>query len=880
MATLTIAATEDYRDGAPAIPTNTDSIVFANASVAFATFGGDQFGVGLIADDVAVTGNGQDNRFTVTLAGSFSAAAWTFSSWTLSGSFSVPADLVSLIGGAGNDTITGSSQQNVIDGGDGADALTGGAASDSFTARSGEVDAGEFINGGSGIDRIAAAAGAIDLSGATITDVEILSAGTDNTLTLNGDQLRVGAIEEVDGDTADTQAIIVNGSNVDLGGVTFTDWGGANQTITINGTSAADSLTGSDQNDTVNGGDGADSLHAGGGGVDTLNGGDGDDTFTLAIRDLDHADIRNGGNGTDTIEIPAGVAVGLTNETLTSIERLVFAAGNLVTLRHGQVGSGNITSVLGSSGADTFRIDGAFTIDSLTADLSAVSFLNWSGNDAIEVRGQAGNDTLTGSDKDEEFRGRGGDDIITGGLGADTLHGDDGNDVFKYRAGSEIASGEAIFGDGGTDTVQIENGGYDFSNVPFNVEVLQFVGATQATAIFEIVTASSVVGSVSVNDLVVNAVDLGTTQAFASLQLVSFASWTAGQDTIMINGLAGIDNILIGSSENDAINGGSLVDVMTGGDGNDIMTGGLGADTLNGGLGIDTAVFSGDRSSSTLHIVGNTIVVSGPDGADTLSSIENLQFADGTTSLVGDGSALFDTLFYLSQNADVFQAGIGALFHYNTFGFHEGRDPNAWFDTAGYLAVNTDVAAAGVNPLEHFHQVGWREGRDPSADFDTTLYLVNNPDVAAAGIDPLEHFLAHGISEGRQAFAAIGQSIVSGFDAQFYLFHNPDVAAAGVDPLLHYEVAGRFEGRNPNAWFDTAGYLSQYADVAAAGINPLLHYEIVGWTEGRDPSAGFDTLGYLGANPDVAAAGVNPLDHFLRFGVYEGRQPVNDGVFF
>jgi hypothetical protein len=266
--------------------------------------------------------------------------------------------------------------------------------------------------------------------------------------------------------------------------------------------------------------------------------------------------------------------------------------------------------------------------------------------------------------------------------------------------------------------------------------------------------------------------------------------------------------------------------------------------------------------------------VGGATGDGSLSSVKAQVFV-----IDEDGSALFDTPFYLSQNPDVFQAGVNALDHFNTFGFREGRDPNPFFDTSGYLGVNKDVAAAGINPLDHYDQFGWREGRDPSAAFDTTLYLIRNPDVAAAGINPLAHFLAAGQAEGRAAFAAIGQHIVGGFDAQFYLFHNPDVAAAGVDPLFHYNVVGFQEGRNPNAWFDTAGYLAFNTDVAAAGVNPLLHYEVFGFLEGRDPSASFDTLGYLAANPDVAAAGVNPLDHFLQFGIFEGRQAVNDGIF-
>jgi len=344
-----------------------------------------------------------------------------------------------------------------------------------------------------------------------------------------------------------------------------------------------------------------------------------------------------------------------------------------------------------------------------------------------------------------------------------------------------------------------------------------------------------------------------------------------------------LNDEFIGTNFNDTMGGGAGNDRLSGAGGNDTLNGGPGNDTLDGGPGDDTAVFSGNLASYTLQDLtlqglGGKILVSGPDGADTLTGIEHLRFADGTVNLVDQGNPLFDTLFYLTHNPDVFHAGVNALNHFNTFGFHEGRDPDAFFDTSGYLAVNRDVAAAGVNPLDHFHQFGWKEGRDPGPNFDTKLYLLHNPDVAAAGADPLEDFLAHGIAEGRQAFQAIGTP-VNGFDAEFYLFHNPDVAAAGVNPLQHFNTSGFHEGRNPNAVFDTAGYLSHYADVAAAGVNPLQHYEQFGFKEGRDPSAGFDTLGYLAANPDVAAAHVNPIDHFLTFGIYEGRAAVSDGLF-
>jgi hypothetical protein len=331
----------------------------------------------------------------------------------------------------------------------------------------------------------------------------------------------------------------------------------------------------------------------------------------------------------------------------------------------------------------------------------------------------------------------------------------------------------------------------------------------------------------------------------------------------------------------------------------DSMKGLAGDDWFDGGGGIDTVEYTNvDRSQYQIIDLGNHIEVRGPEGTDTLYNVEYLKFGS-TLVWVGSTpeptptptppaeppppppepyvSGLFDTRYYLAHYGDVSAAKVSAIDHFNSFGWHEGRDPNAFFDTTMYLAANKGVAASGVNPLTDYHQSGWQAGRDPGPGFDVELYRAHNPDVAAAGVDPLEHYLQHGMVEGRPIYAAIGHA-VNGFDAEWYVFHNPDVAAAGVDPLTHYLQNGWHEGRNPNAWFDTKGYLAHYADVAAAGINPLQHYEQFGWHEGRDPSAGFDTLGYLAANGDVAAAHSNPLDHFINNGIYEGRVAINDGV--
>lgn len=120
----------------------------------------------------------------------------------------------------------------------------------------------------------------------------------------------------------------------------------------------------------------------------------------------------------------------------------------------------------------------------------------------------------------------------------------------------------------------------------------------------------------------------------------------------------------------------------------------------------------------------------------------------------------FDAEYYLLSNTDVAKAALiigGDTFafaqqHYETYGWHEGRNPNAVFDTKGYLAAYRDVAAANVDPLGHYDQYGWRESRDPSASFDTKAYEAAYGDVKAAGLDPMLHYLQLGALESRSTF--------------------------------------------------------------------------------------------------------------------------------
>ena len=71
------------------------------------------------------------------------------------------------------------------------------------------------------------------------------------------------------------------------------------------------------------------------------------------------------------------------------------------------------------------------------------------------------------------------------------------------------------------------------------------------------------------------------------------------------------------------------------------------------------------------------------------------------------------------------------------------------FDTRWYLEQNADVAQSSASPLLHFLLHGGQEGRDPSHLFSAKAYLASYPDVVRAKVNPLVHFLFHGLIEGR-----------------------------------------------------------------------------------------------------------------------------------
>ena len=110
----------------------------------------------------------------------------------------------------------------------------------------------------------------------------------------------------------------------------------------------------------------------------------------------------------------------------------------------------------------------------------------------------------------------------------------------------------------------------------------------------------------------------------------SLASYTLG---------ATLENLVGIAATAQALTGNALANSITGGSGNDTLTGGAGNDAIDGGAGSDKAVLSGNRAdyAASYDAATRTITLAdqragAPDGTDTITGVELVQFADGTVS--------------------------------------------------------------------------------------------------------------------------------------------------------------------------------------------------------------------------------------------------------
>lgn len=587
-----------------------------------------------------------------------------------------------LIGGDGMDTLNGAAGDDTLDGGADADVLNGGDGNDLLDGNSGN----DFLNGGMGADTFLGGDGwdqvnYTDSQTGVVVDLENVSTGggaegdrfngieavagsaygdqllgnsqNNNLIGGDGDDYMDGraGIDWLFGESGDDTLAGGLGGDFLIGGagVDTADYRNALEGVIASlatggtgGEAAGDqyfdieNLSGSNHDDQLTGDAGANTL-SGNGGADLLGGGDGNDTLDGGAG----ADTLDGGSGYDMASYAgsaSGVTVSLANGGTDG-----DVAGDVFLGIEGLIGSEHGDHLTGDAGANVLAgyggadfLDGGDGHDALYGGASHDTLIGGAGDDVLN--GDDGNDFLDGGIGNDTVSGGAGNDVITTGYGGDVLDGGDGDDTLVAGAGNDT-----LIGGAGANAL---DGGAGF-------DVASYAGA-----------AAGVVVSLA--------------PGAKALQADSFTS---------IEGLSG-------SSYGDRLTGDAGHNLLEGNAGDDTLEGGEGADTLVGGAGLDIASYA----NATAGVVAS-LVDGGTDGAATGDVFESMEGLSGSAygdHLAGDaddnrlsGQAGGDLLNGDAGN-DTLDGGAGD----DTLVGGLGAD--AFIGGEGFDVVSYEGAASGV----------------------------------------------------------------------------------------------------------------------------------------------------------------------------------------
>ncbi|MFK7733466.1 MAG: hypothetical protein AB8B48_17735 [Pseudomonadales bacterium] len=610
----------------------------------------------LDADTVDYSSFSAANSITVTLSGNTAATvaiAGGLDAQTIS-------QIENVVGSAGNDSITGDVNGNVIDGSGGDDTVFGSLGSDTLdggahvtadvlsyqgitdtmtldlanglaTVNTAGINTSFFSNfeqyiASNQADTISGSAGADSVSGADGNDIFNASSGLD---TLDGgnqnDTLSyeaLGGITNISvnlGDNgAPTTVTVVDGDDDSISNIE-----------NITGSAGNDIISGNNLVNVLDGALGSDTLD-GAGGADTLRGQAGDDVFIGSTG----GDTLEGGANNDTVDYS-----GLAGAGLNSIEVTLDGGNEVDVTLNGLADDDRISAienVIGSSGAD--QITGDTLANVLSGGGQNDTLIGAAGADTLE--GGSGNDSVTG--------GTGSDDIIAG-AGNDTIDGGDDIDTLDYSSyGASISvqlsegtpanvsvggaledivsNVENIIGTAGTDSI----GGDDRVNVlegGENNDTLSGGGGNDTLAGgngFDRVDYTGAGGPVTVNLSITGAGPQTTDDG------------DSGQDW-----LTSIEHVT-GSGNNDTITGSSIANNLVGGGGSDTFFATAGDDQYSGQGGSDTIDYSlagvGPITVQLTTTTDATVSISGEAYSHTLNDIENVTGTSGADDIRGDGA--------------------------------------------------------------------------------------------------------------------------------------------------------------------------------------------------------------------------------------------------
>ncbi len=662
----------------------------------------------------------------------------------------------------------------------------------------GRANEANYFRGGAGNDTIGGRGDGDVIAGEQGDDVIIV---TGNELSVNGDggaslgqfdTLAVGGLAGVFNWA--TNSFAVDGKGIfQVIGFEMARGGAGGDRFTANGEYL--SFYGQGGNDTLTGGHG-DNVIEGGDGADVL-------TFGLGFDYADYrsdtagvlADIRAyiaaGGHaqGDAWLDRPEGLMGGAGNDSLGGSE-----AGNRI------LGRGGNDYVSAYGGDDT--VEGGDGHDSLEGGLGADALSGGAGDDVLSdnedlllltAADDASDDTLSGGAGNDRLLARSGADLLDGGDGQDTLAGGAGDDTLTGDAGDDSLDGGtgtgdvAVFqGDRAQFQIHSSGGGFlvtDLRPGPLlgtdrlqGIEVLRFSDGDVATASLEAPTASLAIAALNADRaegqsgptaftfIVTRSGDLSGTSSVAWATTGSGArpaasadftggttaqrgtlTFAAGETTQTITvqiagdtrfegdegftvtlsnpsagtsittasatGVIREDDIITGTAANDTLTGTSFADsirglagddVIQGGSGDDTIEGNEGADTMAGGTGADSLIGGEGFDSASYFTAGAAVALSlatggtlGDAQGDRFQGIEAVLGSAFADAITGDDQANFlngnagnDTLLG-GAGDDTLQGGAGA----DSLLGGEGRDLLTFLSN---IALAVDLNSGGT----------------------------------------------------------------------------------------------------------------------------------------------------------------------------------------
>src|SRR5262245_52240398 len=581
---------------------------------------------------------------------------------------------LSATGDAGKNVLIGNTGANHIDGRDGADTMIGGDGSDTYTSDIFQDVVMEFDGGGTDtlistedfflgafIENLTFVGTLISngigndlanrITGSTGQDLFAGEAGNDTLTGNDGDDILTGGagddsmvggrandqydVDDIgdriteaglstDVDTVDSAISYVLGANLEnlflseddhingTGNTLNNVIEGADGRNILSGLAGNDSINGALGEDVLLGGDGNDTLTADGE-EDTLVGGAGIDIFKFVTDSIDSDCIAG-----DISILPGGDLIDI-SELLTAVTAATVS-GFLET----KVSGGSTLLRIDVDGGANKFVD-LVTLQGVTTDLNGLianaALLGIGTLTATPLLGANGNDTLAGGATSTLIQGLSGNDSLTGGAGFDTLDGGAGTDTLTGGAG-----GDTYILDSTKDVI-VDTAGKDRILASFTVDL-----------------------------------DLVAYDGIEHATLTGTAAINASGDAA--------ENMLIGNTNVNRLDGRGGIDTLIGGLGSDIYTVDArddivvenpneGTDTVNSTVDYDLSadveklvLLGTDAISGTGNDLANTItgnsgqnMLIGNGGNDTLTGNDGNDFliaGFGADSMVGgQGSDLY-----------------------------------------------------------------------------------------------------------------------------------------------------------------------------------------------------------------------------------------------